>query len=120
MAYKYINTEYLESVSGGDKETIREIVTMFKDQVGEFHNEMKSFFDKKDYYSLGLLAHKAKSSVAIMGMDELAALLKTFELEAKVNQNTGNYPAYIEKFRNDTAEALKELDDLLSKSQKEG
>jgi HPt (histidine-containing phosphotransfer) domain-containing protein len=118
MTYKYINTEYLESVTGGDSEIMREIIVMFRDQVIEFHREMRSFLDNNDFNSLGLLAHKAKSSVAIMGMGELATILKTLELDAKAGKDPENYPVFIEKFKNDTAEAVRELDDLLNNSQK--
>ena len=48
MDYKFINTEYLDSVSGGDIETVREIVEMFRGQVVEFHDEMKSFLEQKN------------------------------------------------------------------------
>ncbi|MGD0340848.1 MAG: Hpt domain-containing protein [Bacteroidales bacterium] len=113
MDYKFINTEYLDSVSGGDNEMIREIVNMFREQVVEFHNEMISLLDQKNYLSLGLLAHKAKSSVAIMGMSDLATMLKTFELQAKEGKEIGKYQSYIYRFRKDTAEAVKELDDLV-------
>lgn len=110
MDYKFINTEYLDSVAGGDSEMIREIVLMFREQVAEFCVEMKTFFDQKNYNSLGLLAHKAKSSVAIMGMSELAAMLKTFELQARESKEPEKYEGYITKFKNDTAEAIRELD----------
>jgi HPt (histidine-containing phosphotransfer) domain-containing protein len=112
MEYKYINTEYLDSVSGGDNEIILEIIAMFSDQADEIYNEMTNLYTGKDHYKLGLLAHKAKSSVAIMGMEELASLLKTFELQAKDGIATDMYGTYIEKYRNDTLEAIRELDDL--------
>jgi HPt (histidine-containing phosphotransfer) domain-containing protein len=115
MDYKFINTEYLDSVSGGDTEMVREIVTMFRTQSEEIYNEMYSLLAEKKYQTLGLLAHKAKSSVAIMGMNDLATMLKTFELQAKEGKETEKYGSYIERFRNDTGEALKELDDLISK-----
>jgi HPt (histidine-containing phosphotransfer) domain-containing protein len=120
MDYKYINTEYLDSVSGGDNETFIEIVAIFREQVAEFHNEMISLLSGKDYYNLGLLAHKAKSSVAIMGMSDLAVMLKTFELQAKEGKEAEKYKSYVSRFRNDTEEALKELDDLISNMQKKG
>jgi HPt (histidine-containing phosphotransfer) domain-containing protein len=119
MNYRFINTEYLDSVSGGDNETIREIVGMFREQVVEFYNEMKNLLAEKNYTNLGMLAHKAKSSVAIMGMSELAALLKTFELQAKEEKETEKYESYVERFRNDTGEAVKELDELLNNSLKQ-
>lgn len=114
MDYKFINMEYLDSVSGGDTGIIREIVDMFSEQSVEIYNEMKTLLASKEYHSLGLLAHKAKSSVAIMGMEEMALLLKTFELQAKEGKEVHLYDSYIEKFKNDTGEAIKELEDLIS------
>ena len=66
MDYKFIKTEYLDSVSEGNPEIIREIVTIFKDQTLEIYNEMIRLFSEKKYVLLGLQAHKAKSSVAII------------------------------------------------------
>jgi HPt (histidine-containing phosphotransfer) domain-containing protein len=114
MDYKFINTEYLDSVSGGDSEIVLEIVTMFRQQVEEMYKEMKALLAEKKFQALGMLAHKAKSSVAIMGMSELASLLKTFELQAKEEKETEKYESYIARFRNDTCEAVKELDHLVS------
>lgn len=113
MDYKFINTDYLDSVSGGDNEIICEIVGIFREQVVEFNNEMKALLAAKNYTALGLLAHKAKSSVAIMGMNDLSALLKTFELQAKGGIAVENYKGYIERFEKETALAVIELDDMI-------
>ncbi len=113
MEYKYINTSYIESVTGADKEIITELVNMFREQVMEISGEMKSLLVKKEYYQLGLLAHKAKSSVAIMGMTDLASLLKSFELEAKESRNPDKYATYISSFENESKKALNELDSYL-------
>jgi HPt (histidine-containing phosphotransfer) domain-containing protein len=113
MDFKFINTEYLDSVSGGDSGIVLEIVSMFRQQVEEMYTEMKALLAEKKFQALGMLAHKAKSSVAIMGMSELASLLKTFELQAKEEMETDKYESYIARFRNDTTEAVKELDILV-------
>ena len=118
MDYKFINMEYLDSVAGGDIGIITEIANLFKEQSVEIHKEMVSLLAEKDYTSLGLLAHKAKSSVAILGMSEMAQLLKTFELQAKEAKEIHLYESYIEKFKNDTKEAVKELDDIIINRQK--
>jgi HPt (histidine-containing phosphotransfer) domain-containing protein len=111
--YKLINTSYIESVTGGDKEILTELIVLFRDQVAEISAEMLQLNEKKDFHSLGMLAHKAKSSVAIMGMSELASLLKTFELEAKENNNADRYAEYISRFETDTLSAITELDSYL-------
>jgi HPt (histidine-containing phosphotransfer) domain-containing protein len=113
MDYKFINTEYLESVAGGDPEIARELVSMFKEQTIEIFNDMKSLFSAKNYILLGQLAHKAKSSVAIMGMNDLAIMLKTFELQAKEGKESQLYESYISRFKTDTDTAVIELEDYL-------
>ncbi len=115
MSYKYINTDYLETVAGGDADLMKELIDMFRDQVGEIHSEMESLLAVNNYASLGLLAHKAKSSVAIMGMEDLAALLKTFELEAKEGLYPEKYRSYIDRFGNEATAAVAELDEMLSR-----
>jgi len=107
--FKFINPTYIESVSGGDREIIRELVDLFAQQVVEFTSEMKDLHSRKDYYSLGLLAHKAKSSVAIIGMEDLAKMLKVFELDAKESKNTGTYEGMINRFEAETKTAVEEL-----------
>jgi len=116
MNYKLIKLEYLESVASGDKDTIKELYVLFRDQAKEISDEMRRLLGEKDYYNLGLLAHKAKSSVAILGMEELAAMLKTFELQAKNNEEPDKYSWYIDKYDHDTAEAVKEMEHYLGLS----
>jgi HPt (histidine-containing phosphotransfer) domain-containing protein len=115
MDYKFINMEYLDSVSGGDPEIIHEIAIMFRDQSIEIYNEMVSRFSLKEYAFLGQLAHKAKSSVAIMGMNDLALMLKTFELQAKEGKESELYESYIERFKTETDAAVKELEIFIDK-----
>lgn len=119
MDYKLINPAYLDSIAGDDPQIIAEIVTMFKAQASEMYSEMRSLHSKKDYPMLGMMAHKAKSSVAIMGMSELAAMLRIFELSAKEGKETELYGSYIEKFGEDTRSAITELDDLVRNRLKE-
>ncbi|MBK7713292.1 MAG: hypothetical protein IPJ37_21905 [Bacteroidales bacterium] len=47
MDYKFINTEYLDSVSAGDPEIIVELVSLFKEQVIEISEEMQSLLAAK-------------------------------------------------------------------------
>lgn len=115
MEYKVIRPAYLENVTGGDKSIIEEIVTIFKGQVPEFIGEMNSLYSNEAYYELGLLAHKAKSSVAIMGMESTTVMLKAFELQAKAGENKEAYKGYIDQFISDTSLALDELNLYMGK-----
>jgi HPt (histidine-containing phosphotransfer) domain-containing protein len=112
MNYTIINTEYLDSVSGGDPEITCELINIFKEQVVEIFNEMTAHLSSKNYPLLGLLAHKAKSSVAIMGMNDLAMMLKTLELKAREGKDPELYESYILRYKKETDAAIIELDDL--------
>ena len=114
MKYQFINTEYLETVSGGDKEIVVEFVDLFRNQISEIVNEMKTLNAKDDFHALGMLAHKAKSSVAIMGMNDLADMLKTFEIEGKEGKNKENYGSYIERYDKETKQAVFELENYVN------
>jgi HPt (histidine-containing phosphotransfer) domain-containing protein len=114
MDYKFINTEYLDSVSGGDPEMISEIVAMFREQSLEISAEMKIHLASKNYKSLGALAHKSKSSVEIMGMSDLGSMLKTFELQAREGKESELYESYIDRFTRETGAAVLELENLIN------
>lgn len=113
MEFKIINVSYIEEVCDNSTELITEMVDIFREQISEFADEMKRFHEENNSHDLGLIAHKAKSSVAIMGMEDLANKLKELELNAKEGINTETYRYYIDEFVNQTGEALKELDNYL-------
>ena len=113
MKFNYINTQYLDSVVNGDNQILSELVDMFCAQALEIHAEMIRLHEEGSHNSLGLLAHKAKSSVAIMGMDSLARDLKQFELLAREGRSADMYSAFIEKYRFETGMASMELRQLV-------
>ncbi|MDG5800102.1 Hpt domain-containing protein [Marinilabiliaceae bacterium ANBcel2] len=81
---RYTNLKYLNEISNGDKNIIKELITIFLEQIEEFSQGFKINFDKKRWKELAGLAHKAKSSVISMGMEELGNNdLKNIELLAK-------------------------------------
>jgi HPt (histidine-containing phosphotransfer) domain-containing protein len=101
---------YLKEMSGGNKELVLEMISIFRDQVAEFSSEMDKFLASHDYESLGKLAHKAKSSVSIMGLQELASDLKDLENSARDGKKPESYAGIVEKFKQVTEVALQELE----------
>ena len=110
---KYINVEYIEEVCGGLKEIIVDMVDIFITQVPEFQQEMDQLLAEGKYLELGLLAHKAKSSVAIMGMEDLANKLKKLEINAKTEPDLRLLQEYVDSFKEQTDKALVELDEYI-------
>lgn len=105
----YIDLNYLESISGGDPEIIQEMKDIFIAQVPEFIENLKKFLKEGQYIELGKEAHKAKSSVMIMGMEELARDLKTLQLATIAGTNVESYPDFVRKFEEQCLGAVKEL-----------
>jgi HPt (histidine-containing phosphotransfer) domain-containing protein len=103
---------YLKNMSAGNKDLVLEMIGIFKRQVTEFSSDMDRLYENKEYENLGKLAHKAKSSISIMGLNDLAKDLKTFENIAKAGTDVDQYPIFIEKFKNETSEAIVELDEI--------
>ncbi len=100
---------YLKEMSGEDPDLMKELIDIFSEQVNELRVEMQELLNNEEYVSLGKVAHKAKTSVAIMGMDELAGQLKQLELLSKKGTHVNNFQHYIDAFKNETEEAIKEL-----------
>lgn len=101
---------YLREMSGGNKELVLEMITIFREQVSEFSIEMDKHLASHDYESLGKLAHKAKSSVSIMGLQDLAVDLKDLENLAREGKRPESYAGIVEKFKKISAIALQELE----------
>lgn len=83
-SYKHIDLAYLESITDGSKEIIQELITIFIEQVPEFINDFDEGYNQKDWKKIAAAAHKAKSSVLSMGINDLGNVeLKNLELITK-------------------------------------
>jgi HPt (histidine-containing phosphotransfer) domain-containing protein len=100
---------YLREMSGGNKDLIKEMFSIFINQVEEFSRDMDNHLSKKEYDQLGKLAHKAKSSISIMGLNDLAGELKNLENLAKEGREPEKYPIFVSNFKKETKEAVEEL-----------
>jgi HPt (histidine-containing phosphotransfer) domain-containing protein len=94
-----------------NKDVIFEMIDIFIEQVVVFQDEMIESLQKKDFEAIGQLAHKAKSSVAIMGMNDLASKLKDFELKAKNGMSEDECLAMINYFKQESNHAIEELEE---------
>ena len=107
--YKYINLDYLFELTEGSQEFIDEMITIFINQVPEFILELNTLYNNKDYTELSKTAHKAKSSVSVVGMNELADNLKTLEMLAKEGKSPEKYKEIIDSFEFNCNSACEEL-----------
>jgi len=103
---------YLREMSAGNRELVKEMIDIFISQVEDFYEQMDDLMEKQEWEKLGKLCHKAKSSVTIMGQEELGAELKWLELDSKADKTIEKYPAIIQRFKDDTAIIVQELNQV--------
>ena len=100
---------YLKTMSDGDERFIKEMIDIFTEQIGQFKIEMPELHSKGELILLSKLAHKAKSSVAVMGMTREADLLKDLENNAKDGLKPETYKETIDTFICNSEKAIEEL-----------
>lgn len=97
-------------MSGGDSKFIQEMIGLFREQIEEYKLIMPDLLEKKDYDGLSKIAHKAKSSVAVMGMTEVADLLKELEILAHDQKDVERCEPLIAHFLEQSELAINELE----------
>jgi HPt (histidine-containing phosphotransfer) domain-containing protein len=111
----YTNLDYLKEITDGDKQIIRELIDLFLLQVPDFIINLNKYYNSGEYILLGKEAHKAKSSLQIMGMSELEKEMKTLQLRTIDGTDIENYPVYIRHFEEQCRVAVIELKAELEK-----
>lgn len=101
---------YLKTMSGDDPVFIREMIGLFREQIAEYRVQMPEMLRNKEYSSLSKMAHKAKSSVAVMGMNQVAELLKELEILAGEAKEVERYDSMVDEFLTQSQLAIEELE----------
>ena len=109
----YTDLSYLKEITGGENSIVVEMVEMFIDQVNEFKENLNNYLNDKNWVDLGKEAHKAKSSVLIVGMEELGKNLKKLQLLTEEEKEIETYPDYVKMFVEQCDAAVIELQNEL-------
>lgn len=104
---------YLKSIAEDNPALIKDLVSIFAAQIPEYIAEFREKLNAKDWAGLGSVAHKAKSSVAMMGIKYLEIKMKELEILAKEGINTEKYIMYIDDFEHFSHIAVNELNESI-------
>ena len=106
-----LNFSHLTQLIGEDSEFIIEVLEIIESETPDTLEEMKLHLQKKNYSRLSGTAHKYKSSINVLGSQELIALVKNIELKAK------NHPEHkeLENLMQDFEFACKSLMDQITR-----
>jgi HPt (histidine-containing phosphotransfer) domain-containing protein len=78
MAYQYLNLDYLELMSGGDKTDRRRLLEMLEKDLRESPRLMQLTLKDQDWGKLERQAHYFKSTLPFTGCEKLIATHQTF------------------------------------------
>lgn len=107
--YKHINLEYLEDVSGGDPETKKQLIDVFFEQIDSIKVSLDNALTANDTDNLCKIAHLAKSTTKVMGVDDVSDKMRTLEEKLKTSPADTDCKYYVQYFADHIDEALEEL-----------
>lgn len=113
--FKFIDPSHLDSVTDGDTKFKKELIDVFKQQLPTLIVGLEKALQEKDYKQLSAIAHKTKSSVALMGIESLRADMAELEQKAKVSEDVEIYNKIVTNFISVSTEVLAEIE-MLRKS----
>ena len=86
---------YLNQVFQGNREMINNIISLFLQQVPDYIHEMEECVRKNEMLSLHPLAHKAKSSISMLGIRDLESDILQIEQDSKHLRNLEGLPELV-------------------------
>lgn len=106
---KHIDLSYINEVAMGNQAIRKELADLFVSQVADFNINFDKLYEAKDWSNLGKEAHKAKTSILILGLNDLSEVLQDLQHLAEKGEKTETYPKYISMFKEHCKAAIQEL-----------
>ncbi|MDA3819720.1 MAG: Hpt domain-containing protein [Candidatus Delongbacteria bacterium] len=96
MPRTYFSVHLLNKYTGFDPEVMQMMFDVFKKHYPDYFKEASECIERKDWANFGLVVHRAKSAVAIMGMEEIENELEEIEQQAVQGKNTDIYASHLD------------------------
>jgi len=100
MSSVHYNLDYLQQVFQGNDAMVHRILDSFEEQVPDYLAEMESRWKDGDWRNLHPLAHKARSSVSMLGMESLLEDILKIEQTSRNGRSEGDIGTRLESARN--------------------
>jgi HPt (histidine-containing phosphotransfer) domain-containing protein len=94
---------------------INNIINLFLQQVPEYIREMEECVRKNEPLSLHPLAHKAKSSVSMLGIKEMETDILQIEQDSKHLRNLDGLPTLVSRVKDNCQLVYGELKEALER-----
>jgi len=94
---------------------INNIITLFLQQVPEYIREMEECVRKNEPLSLHPLAHKAKSSVSMLGIKDMESDILQIEQDSKHLRNLDGLPRLVDRVKDNCQIVYRQLQEALER-----
>jgi HPt (histidine-containing phosphotransfer) domain-containing protein len=94
-----VDLSLLNELSESDSEYKKTIVQMFLDSMPETIQQIEDAFAIKDYDALAKASHYAKSSLSVINVEDLRALVAKIELNCKKNENLDELETLVKRVK---------------------
>lgn len=111
---KIIDLSYLNEISGGDSNFIREMLELYVNTTATEAALFNDLLNRQDYEGIGHLAHKMKAPIQMLGANELFNLIRNLEHYGKEGSHIEQMPAIIEEIKKQVSLSISEINELLT------
>jgi HPt (histidine-containing phosphotransfer) domain-containing protein len=109
MTYKYINLEYLDTMTGGDAEMKREMLSMLIAEIPDEMSKMQVATAAADWEEVFQISHKFKTTLSFIGNEEMTNTNKTVEHCSRHRVDVAEIPSMIAQLAKEMPHIVEEL-----------
>ncbi len=109
-----IDLTYLNEISGGDSNFIKEMLELYVSTTATEGNLYDELLSQQNYEGIGNLAHKMKAPIQMLGANQLFNLIKSLEKYGKEGSNLDQFPGLISEIKKQIAISIEEINGILS------
>ncbi|MDA3911226.1 MAG: Hpt domain-containing protein [Bacteroidales bacterium] len=109
MAKKF-EVNLLNKRTGYDPELMKEMFLVFKEKYQEYFSLMLARSQSKDWVGVSEIAHRAKSSVAIMGMESIREAFNEIETVTYNGSEIPDFEPRLNQLQNDVELAVLQIE----------
>lgn len=108
-----VDLTYFENISGGDTEFVKQMLELFKDSTLNEVEKIEKLFVKQDWTNIGLLAHKIKAPVQMIGREDVVDEILKLEKSAKTQTNIDEIESMINAVKISLQKINDEIDSII-------
>ena len=109
ISHQYINLDYLDTMTGGDAETMQQMLDMLIEEIPTELSKMQDAVAVSDWNEVFQISHKLKMTLAFIGHEEMVSINKTIEHCARHTVDIHEIPKMAKQLSDLSKPAVEEL-----------